>query len=172
LELSNINVQSTIETKGGSEGTDDLRNQTIQVGVSWPLDVKVATADIVKSLVTEAESTISVLQKGVSRKHGVVRFDHGCRDLRTGRDSERKFGLAAVVNRKALQKKRTKTGTSTSTSSVEDKETLKSSTVISEFTDTVQDSVDDFLSDGVVSTGVVVSGIFLSTNDLLGVVEL
>jgi hypothetical protein len=82
------------------------------------------------------------------------------------------LGLATVVNRKALQKKRTKTRTSTSTSSVKDKETLESGTVISKLADTVQDGVNNLLSDGVVTTGVVISGIFLSTNDLLGVVKL
>ena len=100
-----------------------------------------------------------MLQKGVSRKHGVVRFDHGCRDLRTGRDSERKFGLAAVVNRKALQKKRTKTGTSTSTSGMENEESLKAWAVVSKLADAVQDGIDNFLADGVVTTSVVIGGI-------------
>jgi hypothetical protein len=51
-------------------------------------------------------------------------------------------------------------------------ETLKTSAVVSELADTVQDKVDDFLANGVVTTGVVVGSVFLSGDQLLGVVEL
>jgi hypothetical protein len=55
---------------------------------------------------------------------------------------------------------------------VEDKESLKSGTVVSQLTGAVQDQVNDLLSDGVVTTGVVVSSILLSGDQLLGVVQL
>jgi len=55
---------------------------------------------------------------------------------------------------------------------VEDEETLESGTVVGKLSDAVQDGVNNFLSDGVVTTGVVVGSIFLSGDDLLGVVEL
>jgi hypothetical protein len=51
-------------------------------------------------------------------------------------------------------------------------ETLKTSAVVSELADTVQDKVDDFLANGVVTTGVVVGSVFLSGDQLLRVVEL
>jgi hypothetical protein len=129
-------------------------------------------ADVVKGFVIETESTVSVLQKGVGRKHRVVRLDDGGGDLGTGGDGKGELGLATVVHRKALQKKGTKTGTGTSTSGVEDEETLESGTVVSNLADTVQDGVNNLLSDGIVTTGVVVGRIFLSTDDLVGVVEL
>ncbi|GIL42644.1 hypothetical protein Vafri_593 [Volvox africanus] len=65
LELCNIDVQSTIEAQRGSQGADDLGDQTVQVGVGRALNVKAATANIVDSLVVEHDSHISVLQKGV-----------------------------------------------------------------------------------------------------------
>jgi hypothetical protein len=55
---------------------------------------------------------------------------------------------------------------------VEEKESLETSALIGKLTDTVKDKVDDFLSDGVVTTGVVVGGIFLTSDELLGVEEL
>jgi len=55
---------------------------------------------------------------------------------------------------------------------VEDHEALETSAVIRELTDTVKDKIDDFLADGVVTTGVVVCRIFLAGDDLLGVIEL
>jgi len=55
---------------------------------------------------------------------------------------------------------------------VEDKESLEPSAVVGKLADSVEDVIDDFLSDGVMSTSVVVRGILLSTDDLLGVVKL
>jgi hypothetical protein len=45
---------------------------------------------------------------------------------------------------------------------VEDQESLQSGTVISQFSDSVQAQVDDFFSDGIMSSGEVVGGIFFS----------
>jgi len=172
LELGNINVQSTIETKRGGQRRDDLRNQTIQVGVGRLLNVELASADIVESLVVQAESTVGVFQESVGGKHRVVRFDNGGRDLRTGRDGKGQLGLAAVVNGKTFQEEGSETGSGTSSGGVEDEESLESGTVVGELSDAIQDVVNNLLSDGVVTTGVVVGGILLSGDDLLGVVEL
>ena len=65
LELSNINVQSTIESEGGSEGGDDLSDESVQVGVGWSLDIEVSSADIVNGLVIEHDGDIGVLEEGV-----------------------------------------------------------------------------------------------------------
>jgi hypothetical protein len=86
--------------------------------------------------------------------------------------SEGKLGLTAVIDRKSLQKKRTKTGSGTSTSGVEDHESLKTGTVIGQLSHAVEHKVNNLLSDGVVTTGVVVGGILLTGDQLLGVVKL
>jgi hypothetical protein len=91
LELSDINVKGTIESEGSGQRGDNLSNQSVKVGVSWSLNVKVSSADIVKGLVIHTESTISVLQKGVGRKDGVVWLDNGGRNLWRWGDSERKL---------------------------------------------------------------------------------
>ena len=79
--------------------------------------------------------------------------------MRRWRNGEGKLGLATIINAQTFKEERTKTGTSTSTSGVEDKETLKTWAVVSKFADAVQDGVDNFLSDGVVTTGIVIGGI-------------
>jgi len=63
LEFGDIDVQSTIETEGGSEGRDDLSNESVQVGVGGSLDVQVSSADIVDSFVVEHNGDISVLKE-------------------------------------------------------------------------------------------------------------
>ena len=52
------------------------------------------------------------------------------------------------------------------------KEALETGTVVSKFSDSVEAEIDDLLSDGVVSSGEVVGGIFLSGDELLRVEEL
>jgi len=172
LEFGNINIQGTIESKGGSQGTDDLSDQTIQVGVGRLLDIELTSADIVQSLVVQAESNISVFQKGMGGEDRVVRLDNSGRDLRTGGDSKGQLGLAAVIDRKTFQQQGSETGSGTSSGGVEDKESLKSGTVVGKLSDAIQDVVNNLLSDGVMSTGVVIGSIFLSRNDLFGVVKL
>ena len=60
LELSNINVQSTIESEGGSEGGDDLSNESVQVGVGWSLDIEVSSADIIDGFVIKHNGNIGM----------------------------------------------------------------------------------------------------------------
>lgn len=37
----------------------------VQVGVSWPFDVKGAAADVINSLIVQHHSDVGVLQQGV-----------------------------------------------------------------------------------------------------------
>ena len=65
LELGHIHIQCSIESQGGSQGRDHLRDQSVQVGVGWPLDVQISPADVVDGLIVEHDSDISVLQEGM-----------------------------------------------------------------------------------------------------------
>jgi hypothetical protein len=55
---------------------------------------------------------------------------------------------------------------------VEDQEALETSALISQLADAVKYKVDDFLANGVVTTSVVVGGIFLASDQLFGVEQL
>jgi len=55
---------------------------------------------------------------------------------------------------------------------VEDEEALEASALVSKLSDTVKDEIDDFLSDGVVSSSIVIGGILLAGDQLLGVEKL
>jgi len=113
-----------------------------------------------------------VLKSGVGGQDGVVRLNNGGGDLRSRVDRELELGLLAVIDRETLKEKSTETRTRTTTERVEDEETLETSAVVSELTDTVKDKVNNLLSDGVVTTSVVVGGIFLASDQLLGVEQL
>jgi hypothetical protein len=102
LELCDINVQGAIESQRGRKRRNDLGNEAVEVGVSWLLNVKMTTADIVEGLVVKTKCTIGVLQKGVGGKDRVVGFDDGGRDLRTRRDGKRELGFASIVDRETF----------------------------------------------------------------------
>ena len=172
LELGHVDVEGTIETKRGGQRRGDLADDPVKVRVRRALDVEASAAQVVDGFVVKAEVDIAVLKKGMATEDVVVWLNDGGCDLRSRRDGEGKLRLFAVVDRKALKKECTKTRSGTTTSGVVDKEALKTSAVISELADPVEDEVNNLLSDGVVTTGVVVGGIFLSGDQLLRVVEL
>jgi len=172
LELSNIDIKSTIETKGSSKRRYNLTNKSVKIGVGWSLDIKGSSAHIVKGFIIQTESTVSMLQKGMGRKYVVVWFDDSSGNLRSRSDGERKLGLSSVVNGKSLKKKRSKSGSTSTTSGMEDKEALKTGTVISQLSDSVKNKVNNFLTNGVVTTGIIIGSIFLTGDQLLRVVKL
>uniref|UniRef100_A0A3B4TGK1 Agmatinase (putative) n=1 Tax=Seriola dumerili TaxID=41447 RepID=A0A3B4TGK1_SERDU len=99
LELGQINIEGTIETKGSSDGGHNLTDQPVQVGVGRTLDIEVPTADIVDGLVIYHEGAVRVLQGGVGGQDGVVGLHHSGGHLGSWVDGELQLGLLAVVDR-------------------------------------------------------------------------
>jgi len=172
LEFSDIDVQGTIESERSSQRGDNLSNKSVQVGVSGSFNIELSSADIVDSFVIEHDSNIGMFKEGVSGQDGVVGFNDGSGDLGRRIDGETELGLLTVIDGKSFEEERTETGTSTTTDGVEDHETLETSTVISELSDSVKGKIDDFLTNGVMTSGEVVSGIFLTGDKLFGMEEL
>jgi hypothetical protein len=172
LELGKIDVESTVEAEGSSDGRHNLGDETVKVGVSWALNVEVTAADVVDGLVVHEEGAVRVLKGGVAGQDGVVWLNNSGGDLRSGVDSKFKLGLLAVVDGKTLHEEGGETRTGTTTEGVEDEEALETSALVSKLADAVKDDVNKLLTDGVVTTGVVVGGILFAGDELLGVEEL
>jgi len=172
LEFSNINVKGTIESEGGGEGGDNLGDESVEVGVGGSLDVEVSSADIVDGLVVEHDGDVGMLEEGVSGEDGVVGLNNGGGDLGGGVDGESELGLLTVIDGESLEEEGSETGTGTSTDGVEDEETLETSALIGELSDSVEAEIDDLLTDGVMTSSEVVSGILLSGDELLGMEQL
>ena len=92
--------------------------------------------------------------------------------LRCWVDGELKFGFLSIIDGETFHKKGSESRSGTSSERVEDEESLETGTLISQLTDSVKNEINDFLSDGVMSTGVVVSCIFLTGDQLFRVEEL
>lgn len=172
LELGQINVKTSIESERGRDGGHNLSDQTIQVGVGWALDVEIASADVIDGLVINHESTVRVFQGSVGGKDGIVWLDNGGGNLWCGVHGEFQLGFLAIVNAQTLQQKSTKSRTGTTTERVENQKSLQTRAVIGQLADSVKNQVHNFLSNGVVTTGIVVSGIFFSSDQLLRVEKL
>lgn len=149
-----------------------MSDQTVQVGVSGTLNIQVATADIIDSLVIDHKSNIRVLKSGMSGQDRVIRLNDSGGNLRSGVNGELELGLLAIVNRQTFKKQSTETRTGTTTEGVENKETLKTGTVVGKTTNAVQDNIDEFLANGIMTTSIVVSSILLTSDQLLGVEQL
>lgn len=110
-----------------------------------------------------------MLQGGVGGQNGVVRLDDGGGGLGGGVDTELELALLSVVNREALHEQSTETRTGATTKGVEDKEALEAGAAVGNPADLVEDTIDKLLTDGVVTTSVVVGSILLAANHVLGV---
>merc|ERR1712216_872943 len=172
LELSQIDVEGTIEAERGSERGDDLTDETVQVSVGWALNVEAATADVVQGLVVEHDSDVSVLKEGVGGEHGVVGLHNGSGDLGGGVHAEAELGLLTVVNGKTLEQEGAKARASTTTDGVEHHEALEASALVCELAKAIEGEVNNLFTHGVMATGVVVGCILLARDQLLWVVEL
>merc|ERR1719247_1825057 len=165
-------ISFTVEPKGGGQRRDDLSDQSVQVRVRGALDVQVAAADVVQRLVVDLVGHIGVLEQRVHAQHGVVRLDHGGGDLRAAPHGERDLGLLAVVDGQTLHHQAPETGAGTTADGVVDQEALEARAVVRELADAVQAQVDDLLTDGVVTAGEVVGGVFFTGDQLFRVEEL
>merc|ERR1719460_3277470 len=144
------------------QGRDHLREKAVQVRVRRPLDIEVATANIIERLVIHLVRDVRMLKERVNTEHGVVRLNARRRDLRAGPDREGDLRLLAVVDRESLEEQAAKTRARASTASVEDHEALEPRAVVGELAETVEDEVDDLLPDRVVAASEVVRGILFT----------
>merc|ERR1719471_1970949 len=127
LELSQINIESSIKPERGGDGGDNLTDQTIQIGVRWALNIEVPAADVVDSLIVHHEGAVGVLQGGVGGEDGVVGLNHGGGHLGSRVDGELQLGLLAVVHGETLHQQGGESGSNSTTEGVEEKETLETS---------------------------------------------
>ena len=172
LELCQIHIQSSIKAKRGSDGGDNLADQTVEVGVGWTLDVHVATADVVDGFIIDHEGTVRVLEGGVGGQDGVVGLNYSSGHLGSWVDGKLELRLLAIVNGKTLHKKRGKTRAGTTTEGMEYEESLETCALVGQLTDPVEHKINDLLPDGVVATSIVVGSIFLAGDQLLWVEQL
>lgn len=146
-----------------------MSDQTVQVLVPRTLNSQIAAADIVDGLIIDHETAVGMFQSSVGCENGVVWLHNGSGILGSGVNAEFELALLRVINGQTLHQQGTETRSGTATEGVEDQEPLESAAVVSNTSDFVENLIDHLLSNGVVATGIVVRGIFLSGDHLLWV---
>ena len=139
-----------------------MRDKAVQVGIGWSFDIEVSSGDIIDGLVIKDDGNIGVLKEGVGGEHGVVWLNNGGGDLWGWVDGETELGFLTVINGKSLEEKGSESGTGSSTDGVEDEETLETCALIGKLSDSVEAEIDDFFTNGVVTSGEVVGSIFFT----------
>mmetsp|Transcript_22298 Transcript_22298/g.60914 ORF Transcript_22298/g.60914 Transcript_22298/m.60914 type:complete len:213 (-) Transcript_22298:277-915(-) len=172
LELRDVHVQCAIEAQGGGQRRDDLRQQSVQVGVRGPLNVKIAAADVIEGLVVVHDRDVGVLQQGVHAEDRVVGLHNRGGDLRARPDGEGELRLLAVVHGQALQHQAAQSRARTTSAGVVDHEPLQARAVVGQLADPVQDQVHDLLAYRVMAARKVVGRVLFSRDELLGMEEL
>ena len=143
----------------------------IHDGVNPSVHVRPTLAKLYSRFVVNHERTVGVFQSGVGSQDRVVRFNDRGGHLGGGVNRELELALLSVVGAQPLQQQTSETGSGTTSERVEHEESLESGTVVGETSHSVHDVVDELLSDGVVSSSVVVGGILLAVDQGLGVEE-
>ena len=95
LELRQVNVERSVEPQRGGDRGDNLPDQPVQIRVRRPLDIQVASADVVDGLVVHHECTVGVLESGVGGEDGVVGLNHCSRHLGCRVDGKLQLRLLA-----------------------------------------------------------------------------
>merc|ERR1712002_1304677 len=95
LKLSQINIKSAIKPERGSNGGNNLSNQTVQVRIGWAFNIKISATDLIDGLIINHKGTIRMFKGCVGGQDRVVRFNNSSGDLGCRVDSEFKLALLA-----------------------------------------------------------------------------
>lgn len=148
-----------------------MSNQTVEILIIGSLDAQVSSADVVDGLVVDHEAAIRVFKGGVGCKDRIVWLNDSCGDLRSRVNAELELALLAIVDGQAFHEESSKTRASSATERVEDQEALETRAIICNMANLVENLIDEFFANRIMTTGVVVGGIFLASNHLFGMEE-
>lgn len=171
-ELAEIRVQLTGETQAGGDTRHDGRDQVVEVTVRRVGELECAHADVVQSLVINAEGLVRVLDQLVNRESSVVGLDNGVRNLGGGHNGESGHHAIRELLADLGDEEGTHTSTGTTTERVRDLETLEAVAALSLATDDVQNLVNKLGTLSVMTLGPVVASTGLTENEVVGTEEL
>ena len=169
LEFSDINVKSTIESKRCGQRWNDLSDESVQVGIGGSFNIEISSADIIDSFVIEHDCNISMFKEWMGGQDWVVWFNDGGWNLRWWVNGETEFGFLSVIDWESLEEEWPKSWSGTTTNWVEDQESLETSALVSQLSDSVKAEINDFFTNSVMASGEVVSSVFLTGDQLFWV---
>lgn len=171
-QLPQVRVELTGETQAGGDTRHDGGHEVVQVAVRGVVQLESPHADVVESLVVNAEGLVGVLDQLVDGEGGVVGLDNGVGDLGGGHDGEGGHHAVGKLLADLGDQKGTHTGTGTTTKRVGDLETLEAVAALSLAADDVENLVDKLGTLGVMTLCPVVTSTRLAKDEVVGAEKL
>ena len=80
-KFAEISIQLAWEAEASGDTRHGERDKMVEIAVGGSSELQGAEADVIESLVVNAECLVSILNQLMNRKGGVVRFHDSVRDL-------------------------------------------------------------------------------------------
>lgn len=171
-KLAQVRVQLAGETQRNSDAGHNGRHEVVEVAVGGVGQLQRAHADVVESLVVDAEGLVGVLNQLVDREGSVVGLHDSVGDLGGGHNGKSSHHAVRELLADLGDQQGTHTGTGTAAQRVGNLETLKAVTALSLATNDVQNLVDQLSTLSVVTLGPVVASTGLTENEVVGAEQL
>ena len=171
-ELAEIRVELAGEAQRNRDTRHDGRDEVVEVAVRGVRQLQGAHADVVESLVVNAEGLVRVLNQLMDREGGVVGLHDGIRHLGGGDDGEGRHHAVGELLADLGDEEGTHTGTGTTTERVGDLEALEAVAALGLATDDIENLVDKLSTLSVMTLGPVVAGTGLAKDEVVGAEEL
>jgi hypothetical protein len=171
-ELPEVRVELTGEPDGAGNTGHSNGDEMVEITIGGGGQLESSEADIVEGFVIDNLDFISIFDKLMDGKGGVVRFDNGVGDLGGWEDGESLHDSVGIFLSDLRDKEGTHTRTGTTTEGVGDLETLETIATFGFFPDNVEDGVDEFSTFGVMTFGPIVTSTSLSKDKVVGSEEL
>ena len=170
LELVEVHVEAAGEAEGGGDAADDLRDGGVEVGVGGGLYAEVL-ADVVDGLVVHQEGAVRVVEGGVRGEDGVVGLHHAGGQHGGRVHRELQPALFAELRLQRLHQQGAEAGARAPPEGVVQQEALQPLAPVGQLPDLVEHRLQQLLPRGVVAPRIVVRGVLLPVQHLLGVVQ-
>jgi hypothetical protein len=171
-QLPQVRVKLTGETQAGGDTGHDSGDEVVQVTVGGVVQLESPHADVVESLVVNAEGLVGVLDQLVDGEGGVVGLDNGVGDLGGWHNGESGHHAVGELLANLGDQKRTHTGTGTSTEGVGDLETLEAVAALGLAADDIENLVNKLGTLSVMTLCPVVTSTRLAEDEVVGTEEL
>jgi hypothetical protein len=167
-KLAEVRVELTWEAEAAGNTRECSWDEVVKVTIGWGGELEGSEANIVEGFVIDAHNLISVFNKLMDWKGGVVGLNDGVRDLGGWHNGEGSHDSVGVLFTDLGDKEGAHTWTGTTTEGVGDLETLEAVATFSFLTDDVEDWVNKLSTFGVVTLGPVVTSTGLTEDEVVG----
>jgi len=155
------------EAEAASDTADSGGHEVVKVAVCGGSELQSAEANIVESFVVKGEAHISILDKLMDGKGGIVGLNYSVRHLGGRDDREGRHDTIGVLLTNLGDEKSAHTRASSTTHGVSHLETLETVARFCLLADNVKDGVNELSSFSVVALGPVVSSTSLAKDEVV-----